>query len=85
MTERDENVSIEEFAPADEAVDIPEQEQVDAFDLIYNVTRPHQALPGRATPQAAWDATPKAEVGRVVEILDIVKQRGARRVALLNR
>ena len=31
------------------------------------------------------DATPKAEVGRVVEILDIVKQRGARRVALLNR
>ena len=31
------------------------------------------------------DATPKAEVGRVVEILDTVKQRGARRVALLNR
>jgi len=30
------------------------------------------------------DATPKAEVGRVVEILDTVKQRGARRVALLN-
>ena len=31
------------------------------------------------------DATPKAEIGRVVEILDTVKQRGARRVALLNR
>ncbi|MBI4060148.1 MAG: biopolymer transporter ExbD [Elusimicrobia bacterium] len=31
------------------------------------------------------DATPKAEVGRVVEILDTVKQRGARRVALLSR
>ncbi len=31
------------------------------------------------------DATPKAEVGKVVEILDTVKQRGARRVALLNR
>lgn len=31
------------------------------------------------------DATPKAEVGRVVEILDTVKQRGAQRVALLNR
>lgn len=31
------------------------------------------------------DATPKAEVGRVVEILDTIKQRGARRVALLNR
>ncbi|GAA1700674.1 integrase core domain-containing protein [Microbacterium sediminicola] len=40
------------------------QEQVDAFDQIYNVNRPHQALPGRATPQAVWDATPTAEPPR---------------------
>jgi putative transposase len=40
------------------------QEQVDAFDVIYNSERPHQALPGRVTPQAAWDATPKAESPR---------------------
>jgi biopolymer transport protein ExbD len=31
------------------------------------------------------DATPKAEVGMVVEILDTAKQKGAKRVALLNR
>lgn len=36
------------------------QAQVDAFDLIYNTERPHQALPGRITPQQAWDATPVA-------------------------
>ena len=35
-----------------------------AFDHIYNTERPHQALPGRITPQAAWDATPKAEPPR---------------------
>lgn len=40
------------------------QVQVDAFDLIYNTQRPHQALPGRVTPQVAWDATPKAEAPR---------------------
>ena len=40
------------------------QAQVDAFDLIYNVNRPHQALPGRVTPQAAWDATSKADPPR---------------------
>lgn len=40
------------------------QTQVDAFDLIYNTERPHQALPGRATPQVAWDATPKADAPR---------------------
>ena len=34
--------------------------QVDAFDHIYNTQRPHQALPGRLTPLAAWQATPKA-------------------------
>ena len=36
------------------------QAQVDAFDVIYNTQRPHQGLPGRITPQQAWDATPKA-------------------------
>jgi hypothetical protein len=37
------------------------QAQVDEFDRIYNIERPHQGLPGRVTPQAAWDATPIAE------------------------
>lgn len=36
------------------------QELVDRFDVIYNTERPHQALPGRITPQQAWDATPVA-------------------------
>jgi transposase InsO family protein len=36
------------------------QAQVDTFDQIYNTQRPHQSLPGRITPQAAWDATPVA-------------------------
>jgi transposase InsO family protein len=40
------------------------QAQVDAFDLIYNTERPHQGLPGRVTPQTAWDATPKTETPR---------------------
>jgi transposase InsO family protein len=40
------------------------QAQVDAFDLIYNTERPHQALPGRITPQQAWDAAPKANAPR---------------------
>lgn len=40
------------------------QALVDAFDLIYNNERPHQALPGRMTPQQAWDATPVAEPPR---------------------
>jgi len=40
------------------------QEQVDAFDVIYNPERPHQGLPGRITPQQAWDATPVAEPPR---------------------
>lgn len=40
------------------------QAQVDAFDQIYNNHRPHQGLPGRITPQAAWDATPVAEPPR---------------------
>lgn len=40
------------------------QTQVDAFDHIYNTQRPHQGLPGRITPQQAWDATPVAEPPR---------------------
>ena len=40
------------------------QEQVDRFDVVYNTERPHQGLPGRITPQAAWDATPVAEPPR---------------------
>ncbi|MFB9923700.1 integrase core domain-containing protein [Amycolatopsis halotolerans] len=40
------------------------QAQVDAFDHIYNTQRPHQALPGRVTPLAAWEATPKADPPR---------------------
>ena len=37
---------------------------VDDFDLIYNTQRPHQALPGRITPQQAWDATPAVDPPR---------------------
>ena len=40
------------------------QAQVDAFDHIYNTQRPHQALPGRVTPETAWHATPKADPPR---------------------
>jgi putative transposase len=40
------------------------QAQVDAFDVIYNTERPHQALPGRITPLAAWEATTKADPPR---------------------
>ena len=40
------------------------QAQVDAFDHIYNTERPHQGHPGRITPHAAWEATPKAEAPR---------------------
>ncbi|MGP9837752.1 integrase core domain-containing protein, partial [Arthrobacter sp. 179] len=40
------------------------QDQVDRFDQIYNTERPHQGLPGRVTPQQAWDATEIAEAPR---------------------
>jgi hypothetical protein len=40
------------------------QAQVDAFDHVYNTERPHQGLPGRITPLAAWEATPKADPPR---------------------
>lgn len=40
------------------------QELVDRFDVIYNTERTHQSLPGRITPQQAWDLTPVAEAPR---------------------
>jgi putative transposase len=40
------------------------QDQVDGFDQIYNTERPHQGLPGRITPLAAWEATPAADPPR---------------------
>ena len=40
------------------------QAQVEAFDHIYNTERPHQGLPGRITPEQAWEATPKADPPR---------------------
>jgi putative transposase len=40
------------------------QAQVDAFDHVYNTERPHQGLPGRVTPQIAWEATETAEAPR---------------------
>lgn len=40
------------------------QAQVEAFDHLYNTQRPHQGLPGRATPAQAWHATPKADPPR---------------------
>ncbi len=45
------------------------QEQVDRFDVVYNTERPHQGLPGRITPQQAWDATPIAEPPRPHPVL----------------
>jgi transposase InsO family protein len=40
------------------------QAQVDAFDHICNTQRPHQGLPGRSTPLAAWEATSTADPPR---------------------
>lgn len=40
------------------------QDQVDRFDVIYNTERGHQGLPGRITPQKAWNATGVAEPPR---------------------
>ena len=37
------------------------QALVDDFDRIYNTERRNQSLPGRITPQQAWDATPVAD------------------------
>ncbi len=44
------------------------QKLVDEFDHIYNTQRPHQALPGRITPQQAWDATPTVDPPRPVPV-----------------
>ena len=46
------------------------QEQVDRFDVVYNTERRHQGLPGRITPQQAWDATPVAEPPRPKPVPD---------------
>ena len=40
------------------------QQRVDEFDVLYNTQRPHQSLPGRITPEAAWAATPVADPPR---------------------
>ena len=45
------------------------QAQVDTFDVIYNTQRPHQGLPGRVTPQTAWQATAKTEPPRPTRTL----------------
>jgi transposase InsO family protein len=42
------------------------QAQVDTFDVVYNTERPHQGLPGRATPAQAWAATPVIEPPRPI-------------------
>ena len=60
------------------------QEQVDRFDLIYNAERPHQALPGRITPQQAWDATPKAVPPRPVPQLAAPSTDGGVRVTRIR-
>ena len=47
------------------AADLAElQAQVDTFDHVYNTERPHQGLPGRVTPQVAWQARARAEPPR---------------------
>ena len=56
------------------------QAQVDAFDLIYNTERPHQGLPGRVTPQTAWQATEKAEAPRPTPEQPLFVQPVARRL-----
>lgn len=56
------------------------QEQVNRFDVVYNTQRPHQGLPGRLTPQQAWDATPVAEPPRPkpVPVPPVVPEPGVR-------
>jgi hypothetical protein len=44
------------------------QGYVDELDFYYKTQRPHQGLPGRITPQQAWDATPVAEPPRPAEV-----------------
>lgn len=47
------------------------QALVDDFDRIYNTERRNQSLPGRITPQQAWDATPVAEPPRPTPPVDV--------------
>jgi transposase InsO family protein len=56
------------------------QTQVDAFDHIYNTERPHQGLPGRVTPQTAWEATEKAEAPRPKPEQPLLAQQVAKRL-----
>ena len=49
------------------------QAQVDAFDDHYNTRRGHQALPGRITPQQAWDATDPVEPPRSAPTSDLAE------------
>jgi transposase InsO family protein len=56
------------------------QAQVDAFDHIYNTERPHQGLPGRVTPQTAWEATTKAEAPRPKPEQPFIVQAATRRL-----
>jgi transposase InsO family protein len=58
------------------------QAQVDAFDHIYNTERPHQGLPGRVTPQTAWNATQKAEAPRPQPEQPLFVQAATRRLRL---
>lgn len=53
---------LDKQPPAESIADL--QARVDAFDHIYNTQRPHQGLPGRITPQQAWDATEVAQAPR---------------------
>ncbi|KQQ05051.1 MULTISPECIES: IS481 family transposase [unclassified Rathayibacter] len=49
------------------------QTQVDAFDDHYNTRRGHQALPGRITPQQAWDAIDPVEPPRPAPAGDLLE------------
>ena len=59
---------LDKQPPAESIADL--QARVDAFDHIYNTQRPHQGLPGRITPQQAWDATPVADPPRPDRVHD---------------
>lgn len=60
------------------------QRQVDAFDIIYNTERPHQGLPGRITPQAAWEATPIADPPRPARALTEVAEPAPKDDAMID-
>ena len=58
------------------------QGQVDRFDRIDNTERPHQGLPGRITPQQAWEATSKADPPRLRNQIRPVGWDGIRRTTV---